>query len=209
MSSKTASASTQLGKVAERRKSFLAGFEEFVAAFRSVLKGIDAEAQEPAETPAPEPEITVEDVLAQLGENALVLHDVGCQFGKLDHIVFSRDHGLFILEVKPHAGHIAIVDTRLRINGTLPEEDFVSQALHIGYWLVEELRTLTGADVPVSSLLVFPHASLDTALELKEVVITNPKHLLAVIEQTATPLPSTIWESREKLAELFANTAPR
>src|SRR4051812_29400550 len=121
MSLKSQTASAQLGKVAERRKSFLSGLGEFVAAFRSVIKGLDSETKGAEEKPVAEPiiEETIEEILGQLGEGNLALHDVGCQFGKIDHLVFSRDHGLFLIEAKPHAGRVAVVDSRIRINGAL------------------------------------------------------------------------------------------
>lgn len=209
MASKSSRAGTLLGRIAERRKAIQASLGEFVGAFRSVMKSLDAEAEAKAraEKEAPsEPVIeeTMEEILAQLGDGHLVIHEVSCQFGKLDYVILSRDHGLFLIETKSHTGRVAIVDSKIRINGTLPEEDFISQSLHISYWLVEELRSLTGADVEATPLLVFTEAVLEVPRELKDVTITNKKSLLARLRETATPLPAPIWEAREKIAEAFA-----
>jgi hypothetical protein len=210
MALKSSNAGTLLRRMTERRNSIRAGLGEFVAAFRTVMKSLDLETETKALTELPpigESEETMEEILSHLGDGYVVVRDVGCQFGKLDYLVLSRDHGLFLIETKDHAGRVAVVDARIRINGALPEEDFVSQALHMGYWLVEELRSLTGADVEATPLIVFTEATMEASRELKDVTLLNRRSLFAKLQTEGAPLPAPVWEAREKIAGLFTAAA--
>lgn len=163
----------------------------------------------PTETPAPEPEpeLTFDEILAQLGSEQIDLRQIRCQFGTIEHLVLSKEHGFLLLETKAHPGRVAVVDSKIRINGTLPEEDFVAEALHTTYWLVEELRAFTGLSADVTPLIVFTEASMEESRELKGVTITGREHLLKVIEEKGTPMPPALWEMREKIAHALVPPA--
>ena len=44
------------------------------------------------------------DLLAELGEDFLILHDVVCAYGNIDHVVIGKNSGVFLLETKAHGG---------------------------------------------------------------------------------------------------------
>ena len=144
-------------------------------------------------------------LLDQLGGELRVLHDVPCPFGNIDHVVVSKDHGVFLIETKAHGGRVAVVDSKIRVNGRLPEKDFVAQTLRNTYWLVEQIKGITGIDVWVNPLLVFTNAFVAPSRPLKGITITNQKFLASTVEGTNSPLPARIWEARE---ELLAALAP-
>ena len=41
---------------------------------------------------------TMSEILDELGDNYLIMHDVRCRFGNIDHIVLSEDYGVFLIE---------------------------------------------------------------------------------------------------------------
>jgi hypothetical protein len=148
----------------------------------------------------------IEEILDQLGDEHRVIHDVRCQFGNIDHIVLSRNHGVFLIETKAHGGRVAIVESKIRVNGKLPEKDFIAQTLRNTYWLVEELQTMTGVRPWVTSLIVFTNAFVVRSRPIKGITVTNKKFLLESMRQLGKPLPAEVWAARDKIASLFVVT---
>jgi Holliday junction resolvase-like predicted endonuclease len=147
----------------------------------------------------------VEEILDQLGDDHLILHDVRCQFGNIDHIVLSKAHGVFLIETKAHGGRVATVESKIRINGKLPEKDFIAQTLRNTYWLVEELEATTGVRPWVTSLIVFTNAFVVRGKPIKGITVTNKKFLLETMKQLGQPLAPQVWEARQKIAALFTS----
>lgn len=129
----------------------------------------------------------IEEILDQLGDEHRIIHDVRCQFGNIDHIVLSRNHGVFLIETKAHGGRVAIVESKIRVNGKLPEKDFIAQTLRNTYWLVEELQTMTGVRPWVTSLIVFTNAFVVRSQPIKGITVTNKNSCWRACDN---------WESR-------------
>lgn len=159
--------------------------------------------------PEPAPKLSLDEILAQLGGDQLVLRKVRCQFGTIEHVVLSKAHGILLLDTKTHAGRVAVVDAKIRINGSLPDEDFVAEALHTTYWLVEELRTLTGADAAVTPFIVFTEATMEESRQLKGITITSNPHLHQAVMENSAPMLPEVWALREKIAGLLTSPASR
>jgi len=138
--------------------------------------------------------------LDELGEEHLVIHDLRCPYGNIDHVVLSRNHGVFLIETKAHAGRVAVVDSRIVINGRPPELDFVAQTLRITCWLADEMEKISGVRTPVNSLIVFTNAFVVTSRSVKGVTITNQDFLLSNIQRMGKPLPLAVWAARERIA---------
>jgi hypothetical protein len=100
----------------------------------------------------------------------------------------------------PHSGNVEVIHSRIRINGKLPETDFVVQALRNTSWLVDELEKIAGIRTRVNSLVVFTNAFVVTSRSVKGVTVTNKKFLLSNIQRLGKPLAPEIWTSREKIA---------
>jgi hypothetical protein len=140
------------------------------------------------------------EILDQLGDEYLIIHDVRCQFGNIDHILLSRDYGVFLIERKAPGGRVAIVDSQIRVNGKLTEEDFVAPTLRHTHWLAEELQTITGVSACVNPLIVFTNASVLENRPIAGITVTNMKFLLQSIRQLGKPLPPEVWAASEKIA---------
>jgi hypothetical protein len=143
------------------------------------------------------------EVLDELGDEHVIVHDIHCPHGRIDHLIFSKGYGIFLVESMPHSGRVEVFHSRIRINGKLPETDFVVQALRNTSWLVDELEKITGARTRVNSLIVFTNAFVVTSRSVKGVTVTNKKFLLSNIQRLGKPLASEIWTAREKIAGAF------
>jgi hypothetical protein len=139
-------------------------------------------------------------LLESLGEEYLVLHDVPSPFGNIDHIVLSKQGGIFLLETKAHGGKVSVTDGRLLVNGHDPEKDFIAQALNNTYWLREQVRSLIDAQVWITPVLVFTNAFVERMAPVKGVTIVNKKFLLNTLQRSNAKAQNlAIWEAREKI----------
>src|SRR5262245_27846690 len=60
-----------------------------------------------------------------LGEDYLVSHDIASPYGNIDHLVISRQNGVFLIETKAHGGRVSVANGHLLVNGHEPEKDFI------------------------------------------------------------------------------------
>src|ERR1700747_1759827 len=67
-------------------------------------------------------------MLEGLGDRFLVLHDLPCPYGNIDHLVISKET-VFLIETKAHRGPVSVVNGEIRVNQRPPEKDFVAQVL--------------------------------------------------------------------------------
>jgi hypothetical protein len=146
-------------------------------------------------------------LLDGLDDEHVVLHDLVCPFGNIDHVVLSRHHGLFLIETKAHGGRVAVVDSRILVNGKPPEKDFITQTLRNTYWLRDQVKAVTGAEAWVNSLIVFTNAFVERSRPIKGITVTNKKFLLKAIERNGKPLPVEVWDARERLTQLLSPSA--
>ena len=142
----------------------------------------------------------VGEVLNEIGDEHVIVHDVQCPHGRIDHLIFSKSYGIFLVESMPHSGRVEVIHSRIRINGKLPETDFVVQTLRNTSWLVDELEKIAGVRARVNSLVVFTNAFVVTSRSVKGVTVTNKKFLLSNIQRLGKPLVPEIWTAREKIA---------
>jgi hypothetical protein len=203
MNSKFGFAETPAGLSAARPNVFRATLElaSRMLSFWPPRSGA-ARPRSSAET-EPVVEESIEEILARMPGEHLCWQNVGSRYGHIDHVVLSRAWGIFLIETKAHSGRVSVVDCRLRVNGKPPERDFVAQILRHTYWLIEELRSLTGLEPAITPLLVFTKASVDSGRPLKGIPITGKSALLATLEQNGEPLPAALWEAREAIAALL------
>jgi hypothetical protein len=144
------------------------------------------------------------EMLADLSEDFLVLHDIESPYGNIDHIVFSKRNGVFLIETKAHGGHVTIEDDDLQVNGKPPEKDFITQTLNNTYWLKQEISYLIGPSPWITPILVFTNAFVVAAKPIKNVRVMNKKYLINSINRLGDKknvANDQIWEQRGKIAQ--------
>jgi ribonuclease HI len=148
------------------------------------------------------------DMLRELGEDYLVLHDIACPYGNIDHVVISKANGVFLLETKSHGGEVTVEDGQLLVNGHPPEKDFIKQALRNAYWFRDGISNAIDVKAWVQPVLVFTNAFVGRIPPLKGVTIVNKKYLLNVLKRPhRNVLASAVWEGREKIVEVLYGPA--
>lgn len=143
----------------------------------------------------------VAEILAKLDGRFLVIHDVNCANGNIDHLVLNRNGQVFMIETKSHNGTVEAKDNKVYINGHQPEKDFIQQCLRNSYWLREQIEVVTGEKPWVTPVLVFANAFVTCRKPIKGVMILNKKILLSFIQRRtpATRPVSVLWEKRYEI----------
>ncbi|MGA2110570.1 MAG: nuclease-related domain-containing protein [Anaerolineales bacterium] len=142
-------------------------------------------------------------LLETLGEDFYVLHDVRSPYGNIDHLVFGRRSGPFLIETKSHHGKVEFDGDRLRINRRPPEKDFFAQTLRNTYWLREELAKVIGLTPWVTPILVFTNAFVPRGRPIRGVTVVNKKYLLQTIRagHEGLGLSTRLWNCLDKVTE--------
>lgn len=147
-------------------------------------------------------------LLETLGEDYLVIHDIESPYGNIDHIVISKQSGVFLIETKAHGGRVTVNEGHLLVNGHDPEKDFIAQALNNTYWLRDKIHSIVSADVWVTPILVFTNAFVERTAPIKGVTIINKKLLLNLLQKPKRNVKNlVIWENREKTINSFLSRA--
>jgi len=123
-------------------------------------------------------EQSVGQALDRLGGNYLIIYDVRCQFSHIDHVLLSRDHGVFIIETEAGISH-----TRMHSD-----------------WLADGVQALTGVKATVTPLILSHDATLARNRAIGGVTVTNLRSLVGSVQKLGRPLPPEIWVAREKIA---------
>jgi hypothetical protein len=146
-------------------------------------------------------------ILATLGEDYLVIHDVTSPYGNIDHIVISRQGGVFLVETKARGGRVSVADGRVLVNGREAEKDFIGQALSNTYWLRDTILSEIQVKAWITPLVVFANAFVEHAASVKGVRIINWKYLLNTLHTQAARVRNPgVWENREKLQKALSVT---
>ncbi len=150
-------------------------------------------------------EVQIGDLLANLGEDYLVIHDVMADYGNIDHVVISKEGGIYMIETKSHGGRITIEDNKLLLNGHTPEKDFIAQSLRNSFWMREKIESVIGTKPWITPILVFTNAFIPFYPPFRGVYLTNKKYLLKTITGQAKnkKLGTLIWEKRDQMLEIF------
>ena len=143
------------------------------------------------------------DILLGLNEDHLVLHDVACPYGNIDHVVIGKNSGVFLLETKAHGGKVQLLPDSLLVNGKPSEKDFIAQTLRNTYWLRDELENVVGKKVWITSIIVFTNAFVPFGKPIKGIHIINKKFLPGMLQKQARSTPDliTIWNARDQIAQ--------
>lgn len=139
-------------------------------------------------------------VLESLKGPYAVFHDVETEYGDIDHVVVSKDHGIFVIETKSHSGNVTVENGKLLVNGKPPEKDFLAQVLRNTMWLQKRIREKTGVDLYIQPILVFSRALVREWKPVRSVLIRNQKYLIEAIEKRRTnpEVASQLWSLHEQ-----------
>ena len=143
------------------------------------------------------------DLLAELGEDFLILHDVVCAYGNIDHVVIGKNSGVFLMETKAHGGRVQLLSDNLFVNGKPPEKDFIKQTLRNTYWLRDELEKVVGKKVWITSVIVFTNAFVPFGKPIKGIHITNIKFLPDLLKQQGKSSAelSAVWDAKDLIVQ--------
>ena len=144
----------------------------------------------------------VGEMLTELSADFFILHDIASPFGNIDHLVISKNGGIFLLETKAHGGKVTSSGDTLLVNGKLPEKDFISQALRNSYWLRDKVNEIINFKPWITPIIVFTNAFVPPTKPIKGVVVINKKYLNSFLQKLSKPSASTksIWEKKEKIS---------
>lgn len=147
----------------------------------------------------------VGDLLENLGDNYLVIHDVTSKFGNIDHVVIGKDCGLILIETKAHGGTVSFQENTLLVNGKLPEKDFIQQTNNNSYWMRDQVSNVVGFKPWISAVIVFTNAFVKAYKPIKGVSVVNKKFLIKYIEGKCKPSSQNmkIWEKRDEIFQLL------
>ncbi|HOD05816.1 MAG TPA: nuclease-related domain-containing protein [Anaerolineaceae bacterium] len=147
----------------------------------------------------------IASILSTLGADFFILHDVPSPYGNIDHIVISRETGIFLLETKAHGGKVTLLPDGLLVNGKPPEKDFINQALKNTYWLRGVIEELTGVQPWINPLVVFTNAFVPSGQPIKNVQVINKRYLIERLRRAGHGTPPIVWEQRQVIASRLLN----
>ncbi len=142
----------------------------------------------------------VDSILSGFSGESATFHDVDTGRGDIDHIVLSRERGIFLIETKAHHGKVTVSNGKILVNGEPPEKDFIAQTLRNTMWLKERVKTATGIDAWIQPILVFPHAFVQEWRPVKGILLRNGKYLVRAIEETRSnpSVAARLWAVHEE-----------
>ncbi|MBV9010145.1 MAG: NERD domain-containing protein [Verrucomicrobia bacterium] len=131
-------------------------------------------------------EQVVSDTLACLPENYFVLNDVKTSCGNLDHVVIGPT-GLFAIETKNWRGVVAADGAgELLTNGSSCSTAEIRKLLRRTMLVREQVMSLTGRDVYMRAVMVFPRARVEAAFgSTGKVHCVTDERLCSYIEEPA------------------------
>lgn len=151
-------------------------------------------------------EVEISDILEELGDDFLIINDVDCDYGNIDHIVISSTGNIFQIETKSHHGTIEVEDGEILLNGHETEKDFINQVLGNSIWMQEKIKPIISQKPWITLILVFTNAFVEFSKPIKGVNIINKKYLLKTIRYNNKFRSSNrkVWEKREDILHLFS-----
>ncbi len=141
------------------------------------------------------------EILSELSPEFYILHDIKSLYSNIDHIVISKDTGIFLIETKAHGGKVSLDGNILKVNGKLPEKDFIAQTLRNSYWLRDEIGRFLGSKPWITQILVFTNAFVPPTKPVNGVNIMNKKYLSIFLQRESKPniINTRVWEQKEKI----------
>jgi hypothetical protein len=145
-------------------------------------------------------------VLAGLGADYRVWHDVAGKQGSIAAVVLSRKGQLFMIETSALGGRVKVKGSTLYVNNSVPAADLIGQCLCDLYDLRELVQQATGIGAMVIGFLVFTQASVEPCKPLSNIRVITVKTLKRGIEELAANNGGKyeLWSDAGALDEVFS-----
>jgi hypothetical protein len=165
------------------------------------VKPTQQKANSAKSTPTLHEEETVGELLNSLDEGFDLVNNIHTPAGKIEHLVLSRENGVFVINVCDQIGKIDLSAGTLKVNGEGLNDDPILKVIDDTAWVRQKIRETTGIVAWVKPVIVFTHAHVEEGMPLKGVTLIQKGHLLRLLYRTNTPINrmSMLWENREKL----------
>jgi len=192
--------------VSNGARSFGIGGEVFLLAlgFSLIPDLTDGHGQDaPKSARRPKVEVETRRMLDDLNEDFLVLRDVESPHGTIQHVVLSRNSGIFLIETKPLRRNLDLDDTSAEREVRPAEPHVVDQCTIKTYWVRDRITEIVGEKPWITPLLVLPNAFVPQDLKIGSVRIVNAASLLPTLsENGGRRRKSThIWDARTLIAD--------
>jgi len=149
---------------------------------------------------APGPRVgeAVAEILRALPDNTIIRNGYPCPLGRIGHVVVSKHHGIFLVEVARIRGEVTVVQGDILVNNEPLAEDLVEQTLKKSLWLKDELKQRTGVEAWINPLIVFLHAYVRSSLPIQGVRVVSLKYLKeTIMKHRATEDSMAVWLALE------------
>lgn len=118
-----------------------------------------------------------------LMEGCIVLNDVPFPYGNLDHLVFSPNNTIYLIETKSYRGKITWDGKQLFINKRpFPTNPFCQINRSIR-WVKRIAEKLSGQKQWIVAVLVFPFAKVEISRSVKRVNVIESRDLVSFIQK--------------------------
>lgn len=122
----------------------------------------------------------VAQLLSELSEEHIVFSGMLHNHSEIDHVVFNRKHGLFVINTFKDKGEVSYNGNHLFINKKQRSEA-ITKTLKDTFWLKASIRDMIGMDVHITSVVVFENAKVKISEPIIGVMILESKDLPDVI----------------------------
>ena len=142
----------------------------------------------------------VAELLATLGYDYVVMHDVVSPYGKIDHVVYDKRGNIITIEVKSHEGRVTAWGDQLLLDGHPFEKDIVGLCQKNAIWIRKKVESRIHLNAWITATLVFTNAYVEIGNPIKWVNYMNKQYLLAFIQRTnaGSPAGVKLWETKGK-----------
>lgn len=105
------------------------------------------------------PVVTVPELLSGLPEEYEFFSSILYDRNEIDHVVFSRKQGLFLINSALEKGTVSYNGTHMLINRKT-RSDIIKNSLKDAFWLKSIIREQIGVDVFITPVVVFEKAKV-------------------------------------------------
>ena len=105
------------------------------------------------------PLITIPELLSGLPEGYEFFSSILYDRNEIDHVVFSRRQGLFLINSAQDKGTVSYNGTHMLINRKT-RSDIIKKSLKDAFWLKSIIREQIGVDVFITPVVVFEKAKV-------------------------------------------------
>src|SRR5208337_1666352 len=123
---------------------------------------------------------TVQQVLGELPEDYVVFSTILYNNSEIDHVVFSKSQGLFLINTAADKGTVSYDGEYLHVNNKR-RSDAIKKTLKDTFWLKTTVRERIGLDVPITPVVAFERARVNFSELVVGVMVRESRDLLRAV----------------------------